>query len=146
MSEFKFIIATSEGEIKVARQIRKEVFVQEQGIPEELDLDADEERSINLLVYKEGLNNQFIGTGRLTINENEAILSRICILKSHRHSGLGKLLVQELERVASEKGVNKFKLKPHAFLERFYQSLGYQNINENYTVGPYLLLTMAKPA
>lgn len=138
----ELIIAQSEEEVLAARKIRKEVFVIEQGIPEELDLDADESRSINILVQL--TRGEYIGTGRLTINQHEAILSRICILKPHRKGGIGKVIIQELERIAREKGAIKFRLSPHEFLERFYASLGYRNTNENHQVGPYLLLTMVK--
>lgn len=144
MLGFKFTIATSEPEIKEAKRIRNEVFVLEQGIPEELDSDVDDGRSIHLLVSKGPIHNQFIGSGRLTINGNEGVLSRICVIKLYRKEGIGKMILIELERIASENGVQSLSLTPHVFLENFYEKLGYKNIQKDKVVGSYKLLTMVK--
>ena len=108
MSEIIFKIASTEEEIIAARNIRKNVFVLEQGIPEEMDSDADEERSIHLLAL--GIDPRFIGTGRLTINEDAGVLSRISVIKQYRNRGVGKLILLELERIARQKWLEEFDL------------------------------------
>jgi predicted GNAT family N-acyltransferase len=58
--------------------------------------------------------------------ENVAKLERICVLKTHRKHGLGKLIIQELEEIAKEKGISKAKLHGQTQAEGFYQKLGYK--------------------
>ena len=142
MEEISFKIASSEGEVNAARVIRNQVFVLEQGIPEELDIDSDEDRSVHLLAV--GRNLQFIGTGRLTINEDTGILSRISVLNSYRNKGIGKSIILELEKLAREKGVKKLILSPHLHLENFYTGLGYKKIVGHQIAGGYKLISMIK--
>ena len=91
MSEITFKIASTPEEINAARDIRRIVFSLEQGIPPELDIDEDENRSIHLLAFIPP--SQYIGTGRLTINDHAGILSRISIIESHRNKGIGKSVI-----------------------------------------------------
>ena len=142
MSEIIFKIASTQEELTAARDIRRKVFSLEQGIPTELDLDEDEERSIHLLALVPP--SQFIGTGRLTINTSTGILSRISIIESYRNKGLGKLIIMRLEAIAKEKGLSTLTLAPHSYLENFYSSLGYSKTKGEKVVGKYTLLSMTK--
>ncbi len=142
MSGITFKIASTEEELKAVREIRRNVFSIEQGIPAELDLDKDEERSIHLLAFIPPA--QFIGTGRITINSTTGILSRISIIESYRNKGIGKLIIMELEAIAKEKGLTALTLAPHIHLESFYTQLGYVKTEGEKVVGKYTLLSMTK--
>lgn len=143
MQAITFKIATTEDEIGAARKIRTEVFVIEQGIPAELDLDSNEDRSIILLAMA---GTKCIGTGRLTINEDDGILSRISVIKEYRNHGIGKSIISELEIIAKQNNVQTLTLTPHIYLENFYDSLGYKKVGKKEVVGNYRLLTMSKAA
>lgn len=112
--------------IKDVFQIRKKVFTEEQGIPVELDQDGNDKLAIHLLLKS---NNKSVGTGRLTIKEEWAILSRIAVIKNYRGNQLAKNIIQKLEEIATDKGVNRFKLYPHERLESYYHNLGYKKDN-----------------
>ena len=143
MQAITFKIATTEDEIGAARKIRTEVFVIEQGIPAELDLDSNEDRSIILLAMA---GTKCIGTGRLTINKDDGILSRISVIKKYRNHGIGKSIISELEIIANQNNVQTLTLTPHIHLEDFYVSLGYKKAGEKKAVGKYMLLNMSKAA
>jgi predicted GNAT family N-acyltransferase len=142
MSDITFKIATTHEEIEAARRIRKNVFGIEQGIPVELDLDEDEERSIHVLALTTA--SVSIGTGRLTVNGQAGILSRISIIEPYRNKGIGKLIIMELEAIAKEKGLRTLTLAPHTHLESFYAQLGYVKTAGEKAVGKYTLLSMTK--
>jgi predicted GNAT family N-acyltransferase len=142
MSEITFKIASTQEELNAAREIRRKVFFLEQGIPAELDLDEDEERSIHVLAITKPM--QFIGTGRLTINGNTGILSRISIIEPFRNKGVGQLIILRLEAIAKEKRLSTLTLAPHSYLENFYARLGYSKIEGEKVVGKYTLLSMTK--
>ncbi len=81
---------TRDHDLNQAFQIRKEVFVKEQGVP--LDDEFDEfdtlnELSEHILVY---YNEQPVGTGRVRWVDGSGKFERICILEPYRKFGLGR--------------------------------------------------------
>jgi predicted GNAT family N-acyltransferase len=142
MSNLIFKVASSPEEIQRVQKMRFEVFTQEQGIPHELDIDGDDERSIHVLAVDEEDN--AMASGRLTINGNEGVLSRIAVHQQFRGAKLGQQTVRQLEKIAYVKGVHSLSLTPHAYLEKFYSDLGYHTSPGEKHVGKYTLLTMTK--
>lgn len=117
---------TEDSDLKKAFQIRKEVFVEEQGVPleEEFDeFDKLNELCEHILVY---YNEQPVGTGRLRVVDGYGKLERICILEPYRKFGLGKIIINTLEGVAKERGISRVKLHGQTQAEGFYEKLGYQ--------------------
>ena len=117
---------TLENDLKVAFTIRKEVFVEEQGVPlaDEFDeFDKLNELSEHILVYHYG---KPVGTGRIRWVNDLGKLERICILEPLRKLGLGKAIISALEEIAEEKGVSQVKLHAQTHAEGFYEKLGYQ--------------------
>lgn len=113
-------------DLKKAFHIRKEVFVEEQGVPLEDEFDEFDilnGRSEHILVY---YNEQPIGTGRVRWVDGFGKLERICILEPYRKFGLGKVIIKTLEEIAEEKGASKVKLHGQTQAEGFYKKLGYQ--------------------
>ena len=110
--------------------IRKEVFVNEQGIS--LADEFDEFDTINrfcdhILVYS---NAQAVGTGRLRGVNGFGKLERICILQPYRQYGLGKIIIKTLEKIAHERGLSQVNLHGQKQAEGFYIKLGYQTSSE----------------
>ncbi|NCU18430.1 GNAT family N-acetyltransferase [Pallidibacillus pasinlerensis] len=128
--EYKQI--TNEEELQQAFKIREEVFVKEQGVPLEDEFDEYDQLNGNcehILVYHEG---EAVGTGRVRVVEGGGKLERICILKSYRKLGIGKVIVQGLENIAKEKGLEKVKLHGQTHAEGFYQKLGYETASDEF--------------
>ena len=117
---------TLEKDLQVAFTIRKEVFVEEQGVPlaDEFDeFDKLNELCEHILVY---YNEQPVGTGRVRWVDGLGKLERICILEPSRKFGLGKVIIRALEEIAEEKGVSQVKLHAQTQAEGFYKKIGYQ--------------------
>ncbi|GAB6100511.1 GNAT family N-acetyltransferase [Halanaerocella petrolearia] len=130
---------TNQSEFEKAFNIRKIVFVEEQGVPLEDEFDEYEELAEHILVY---YNDEPVGTGRLRVVNKVAKLERICILDSYRKHGLGKAIVQRLEDIAKDKGLTKTKLHGQTHAQRFYEKLGYQKASEVFIEDgiPHLLM------
>ena len=117
---------TEENDLMKAFHIRKEVFVEEQGVPLEDEFDEYDNlygQCEHVLVY---YNEQSVGTGRVRFVEHFAKLERICILKPYRKFGIGKIIIKALEEIAEKNGVTKIKLHGQTHAEGFYKKLGYQ--------------------
>jgi predicted GNAT family N-acyltransferase len=117
---------TIDEDLRSAFEIRKQVFVREQGVPleDEFDLfDTLNGMCEHILVH---YNEQPVGTGRIRFIDGIGKLERICILKPFRKYGLGKNIIKELEEISKEQGVNQVKLHGQTQAEGFYQKLGYR--------------------
>ncbi|WP_020617243.1 GNAT family N-acetyltransferase [Paenibacillus daejeonensis] len=114
---------TNQAQLEAAFRIRIEVFVEEQGVPQEDELDQYEEEAEHILVYE---GEEPVGTARLRQVEGVAKLERICLLPAYRASGYGRQIIAELERIASEKGWTKAKLHAQEQAKGFYAKLGYE--------------------
>jgi predicted GNAT family N-acyltransferase len=123
------ISVTTREELDACLAIRIKVFVEEQKVPadEELDdYDASPEACHHLLL-SEG--DKPIATGRWKVyEEGVAKLQRIAVLQEHRSGGIGKLLVQALEDSARQAGMKYSKLDGQCHAEGFYQKLGYHTV------------------
>ncbi|MFF2858156.1 GNAT family N-acetyltransferase [Peribacillus sp. NPDC058002] len=136
---------TTENDLKIAFQIRKEVFVEEQGFQLETEFDEFDEfdalhaSSEHILVY---YNEKPVGTGRLRVVDGLGKLERICILEPYRKFGLGKIIIKTLEEIAKEKELSKVKLHGQTQAEGFYKKLGYQTSSDVFMEdgGPHLLM------
>lgn len=110
--------------------VRKSVFIQEQGVPEAIELDEFDPQAQHALAYRES---QCVGTGRLvTINSREGRIGRMAVLKNNRGQGIGKQLLQTLIALGKGQGLTTFIL--HAQLDAipFYAQCGFLAVGEIY--------------
>jgi predicted GNAT family N-acyltransferase len=143
MNNITTIIAIDREQIARVQKMRSKIFGEEQGIPREMDLDGKDDSSIHVFLCQAN-SPEPIASGRLTIEGNTGILSRIAVVQDFRGSGIGKRIVQELEKIAKEKNVKELTLDPHAYLEKFYADLGYEKIHGAKQVANHQLITMTK--
>ena len=132
----------TDSDLETAFHIRKEVFVEEQGVPlaDEFDeFDTLYGQCEHVLVYYD---EQAVGTGRVRVVDGSGKLERICILKPYRKYGLGKKIIQTLEEIAKEKGIAKVKLHGQTHAEEFYKKLGYMTSSDVFTEDgiPHILM------
>src|SRR5262245_25818206 len=72
--------------------------------------------------------NEVIAVGAIERREGAALLRSVTVATGQRGSGLGRLLVQELERRARSAGVGQVVLLTQT-AERFFEGLGYSVID-----------------
>ncbi|MBT9286650.1 MULTISPECIES: GNAT family N-acetyltransferase [Bacillus] len=117
------IIAKTEKQLNDAFFIRKEVFVKEQHVPEEEEIDQFEDTSEHIVIYDGG---QPVGAGRWRLKDGHGKLERICVMKSHRSLGVGAVIMQALEKAAAAKGADSFILHAQTQAVPFYEKQGYR--------------------
>lgn len=105
-----------------ALTIRRDVFIKEQGVPEELEIEG-EEACLHFVLYQ---GNRAVATCRLLKKSpGAAKLQRMAVLKSHRNLHLGKELLIATEERAKEEGFQHIILGAQNTAIGFYESLGY---------------------
>lgn len=80
--------------------IRREVFVEEQGVPVELEMDDHQTEATYFLALDEDGN--AVATGRLRVKGDELKFERIATLRSARGQGIGRVLMEYMQNYASE--------------------------------------------
>ena len=113
----------SEKEFKQAFRIRVRVFVREQGVPAEIELDSDDKRAIHFIASIEG---RAVGTARLVIGAGNAKIGRMAVVKSHRRKKIGKKLLTRAIATAKKLDVRKIYLHAQITVIGFYQSAGFR--------------------
>ncbi|MCW8785201.1 MULTISPECIES: GNAT family N-acetyltransferase [Bacillus] len=117
------IIAKTEKQLNDSFFVRKEVFVKEQHVPEEEEIDQFEDTSEHIVIYDGG---QPVGAGRWRLKNGHGKLERICVMKSHRSLGVGAIIMQALEKAAAAKGADSFILHAQTQAVPFYEKQGYR--------------------
>lgn len=104
---------------KEAYPIRKRVFIEEQGVPEAMELDEFDPVAHHALAYT---NSHCIGTARLvTLTGNRARLGRMAVLPSHRRCGVGRQLLGALLELGKSQGITQFELHAQLSAIPFYE-------------------------
>ncbi|SDN48647.1 GNAT family N-acetyltransferase [Acetanaerobacterium elongatum] len=112
-----------------AAMLRTKIFVDEQHFEEEFD--ELDKTAHHMVIYDE--NGTPVATGRI-FSEEDGLwhLGRICVVKELRKAGLGRVLVEELEKKARELGGIRATLGAQVRAKGFYQKLGYVEDGEVY--------------
>jgi predicted GNAT family N-acyltransferase len=120
--------AITKEQLEDAYKVRRAVFVHEQQVPEEEEIDQFEDESVHVVLYDD--NEQPVGAARIRMIDNIGKLERICVLSSSRKKGAGMLLVNKLEEIAASQGIKKFKLNSQTHAISFYERLGYKTVSD----------------
>lgn len=107
--------------------VRRKVFIEEQKVPEELEIDEYDKAADHVIVY---INNNPVATGRFVAINGEDLFGRIAVLKEYRGRGLGKIVVDNLINKAEEKGIDEVHLHAQLTAKGFYESLGFEAYGE----------------
>jgi len=106
--------------------IRYEVFVDEQNVPEELEIDGFDGEAKHVLTFVDGLP---IGTGRIL---SDGHIGRVAVLKNYRGLGIGKSIMKELVKCAQDLSLKKVWLSSQWHAHSFYLDLGFVCVGEVY--------------
>jgi predicted GNAT family N-acyltransferase len=120
-----------------AHAVRRAVFIEEQGVPEMVELDGLDDRASHVVAYVreetdektgEGVAqaDRPVGTARLRIKDGVAKPERVAVREEHRGAGLGRRLMDAIESIAREQGCDRASLHAQTSVEAFYHGLDYE--------------------
>jgi predicted GNAT family N-acyltransferase len=104
-------------------QIRFAVFVEEQKVPPEIELDDLDAVAIHAMARDAG--GKVIGTGRLILQAPIPRIGRMAVLKMCRHAGVGAAILELLCQEAKRRGYAEVMLNAQTHATAFYFKYGF---------------------
>ena len=130
MPDFEVILITTAGQMREALEVRRRVFIEEQHVPEDEEIDAHDAdpatvtTCLHVLAHIEG---RAIATGRLLLAEPDGRLhiGRVAVLAEHRRQGIGRAVMLALHDLARFRNARSVTLAAQLQAIPFYERLGY---------------------
>jgi len=107
-------------------QIRKNVFIEEQNVPEALEWDEFDDKCIHILITQ---NTSPVACGRI---KPDGHIGRMAVLKEHRRAGIGTAILNELLESAKQNKNTKVYLHAQTSAIAFYEKLGFNISSEEF--------------
>jgi len=123
MSSITCKLVTDESELTGAFEVRRRVFVQEQGVAEALEYDDLDDHALHV-VARHG--NTVIGTARVRFPApNHAKIERMAVLRPFRRGGTGSAMLSFLKEELRSKGIAHLILHAQVAVTGFYRTHGF---------------------
>ena len=103
--------------------LRRQVFIEEQGVPEDLELDGLDDEA-TLWIARSGA--RAVGTARARIVSGTVKAERVAVQADQRGSGIGRALMAAIENWALDQGLGRIALNAQESAIPFYLALGYR--------------------
>ena len=106
--------------------IRRRVFIEEQHVPEEIELDEDDARAFHVLAL---VGDEPVGCGRMVAHRaGEVKIGRMAVLAERRRNGIGRLVLEYLIDSARAQGYRRAVLHAQLEAEGFYLRNGFRPV------------------
>lgn len=126
MGKISFKITANDRELKEAFGLRRRVFVEEQGISEDLEFDNHDGEALHVIVTDA---ERVIGTARVIfLTAHQAKLERMAVLRPFRRRGIGSRIVSFLNEELKNRQVEQVVLHAQYAVVAFYNSCGFEEL------------------
>ncbi len=119
----------SEEEREAVYAIRFEVFVDEQQVPPEIELDEEDAGATHILAEKGG---NPVGCARLLLEGESAHIGRLAVKKVYRGCGIGADICRFIIDYCRARGYRHFWLNAQLRAADFYKKLGFLPVGETF--------------
>jgi len=116
--------ASSNPDLDAGYALRREVFEVEQNIPRPLDRDPFDYSADHVVAYDDAA--RCVGTGRIVrLDARTAQIGRMAVAADQRKHGVGALVLDALERMATMRGLSEIVIHSQLPAESFFRNRGY---------------------
>ena len=138
MTDLRLAMVTTPAQMNDALTIRCAVFIDEQGVSEEEEVDeydgdpGETTGVVHVVAYRQGV---AAATGRLMIHaplDQPVHIGRVAVLREYRGQGLGRAVMLALHNEAQRRGYAGVALGSQLHAIPFYERLGYIASGEVY--------------
>ena len=122
--------------------LRTRVFVEEQGVPAEIEQDAHDATAVHALAEDD--EGRVVATGRLLVRDGQAVIGRMAVDAGARGRGYGAAVLAELHRQADALGLTEVELHAQLPARGFYERAGYTAVGGVYEEAGIAHVTMRR--
>ncbi|MEO0359107.1 MAG: GNAT family N-acetyltransferase [Pseudomonadota bacterium] len=116
-------------DIETCLALRRVVFIEEQGVSVEEEVDGKDPEAHHILATLDG---SAIGTARVQSFGTTAKIGRVCVLSEHRGKGFGVALIEASQDIAQTFGATRVILGAQESAIGFYEQLGYRAYGDRF--------------
>lgn len=127
MSDFSILLTDWTLEQARLSRVRRAVFIDEQGVPEDLEWDADDAGAVHLLAVDD--QGRAIGCARLLPDGH---IGRMAVLPAWRGRGVGRALLAAAQNAAQTRGHTILRLSAQTHAAAFYARAGFVAVGDDY--------------
>jgi len=121
-------VADGEADREAALSVRREVFIDEQGVPEGIEMDGRDDEAVHFVATDDG---DPVGAARLReVEPGVGKVERVAVVADRRGEGLGRDLMRRLESTAANRGIDALVMHAQTHVEAFYERLGYETTSD----------------
>jgi predicted GNAT family N-acyltransferase len=128
-----------------AVSIRHIVFVDEQQVPPEIEIDEYEAQCVHFVLYN--AENSAVATARLLPDKEHAglaTLQRMAVLKEYRSHGYGRDMIREVEKFAAQNSFSEIVLHAQITAQGFYSKMEYVPFGDEFEEAGIRHISMKK--
>lgn len=125
----KVLIVKKPQDKEICFNLREIVFVKEQNVPIEIEIDEFDDIAVHFLVINDS---KPIGTGRIIGENNTGSIGRVAVLKEARGIGAGAFLMKEMISYCKIQDYDKIVLGAQEHAIGFYEKLGFKICSDQY--------------
>src|ERR1700758_339099 len=103
-SQIRVVEITERPQMEQAWAIRRTVFIEEQGVPEAIEMDEDDARAFHALALD---GNMAVGCGRMVAHDGYVKIGRMAVLSERRGEGIGRNILGFLMERAKQRGIGR---------------------------------------
>ena len=132
------------GDRAALAELRRRVFVEEQGVPPEIEQDAADDTAVH--VISRDVDGRVVATGRLLTDSGSttASIGRMAADPAVRGRGHGAAVLAELHRQAAARGIAVVELHAQVTARGFYERAGYTPVGAEYVEAGIAHITMRR--
>jgi predicted GNAT family N-acyltransferase len=135
-------VATSPSEVDDALELRRRVYVDEQGVALEADRDGLDADALHIVAVDDG---RLVGTCRLVFDGGVARLGRMAVESAMRGRGLGAAILAAAERESRAAGAERIRLHAQTTARSLYERGGFEVRGDEFIEEGIPHVTMEKP-
>jgi len=121
-------VADGEADREAALAVRREVFVEEQGVAEDIEMDGREDEAVHFVAEDDG---DPVGAARLReVEAGVGKVERVAVVADRREEGVGRDVMELLETTAADRGLDRLVMHAQTRVESFYERLGYERTSD----------------
>ncbi len=124
--------AKTEKEINGALEVRRKVFVDEQGI--DIKIERDNHDWLDATPVIAVVDGNIVGAGRFISTDDGAKIQRMAVLKNFRSKGVGGKILEKLLDIIEKQNFERVYFSAQKTAKNFYEKYGFLSYGEEFEV------------